>query len=312
MQKTSAINHTKKSTGLKVFSCEPLISSFEAGWNSIHIESYLLAANESPEHSPEQNVIAIFHQPQKVLKKRLGDDVKDICIETGDVVVMPASVTHSACWDEEGLVTFLYLEPEFVTHSAYEFIKPDRIEILPHFAQSDPVIYGIGLSLKSKLESDRAVNQMYVDSAAAFLASHLLENYCVHKHNIKENTNALSRKDLQQVIDYIDAHLDWNLGLTELANLIDMSHYHFSRLFKKSMGVSPHRYLIERRIERVTHLLVSTNLSIAEIARLTGFSSHSHLCLTFRKHLSVTPDQYRADNRYYNSVLKIQQDFDSI
>jgi AraC family transcriptional regulator len=285
-----------KSTGLKVFSCEPpLVSSFEAGWNSIlHIESYLLAANECPEHSLEQNVIEIFHQPSlKVLKKRLGDEVKDLCIKTGDVVVMPTGVTHSACWDEESLVTLLCLKPEFITHAAYEFIKPDRIEILPHFAQSDPVIYGIGLSLKSKLESDQAVNQMYVDSAATFLASHLLENYCTHKHNIKENTNALSRKDLQQVVDYIDAHLDWNLGLTKLANLVDMSHYHFSRLFKKSMGVSPHRYLIERRIERVTHLLVSTNLSIAEIAKLTGFSSHSHLCITFRQHLSVTPDLYR-------------------
>jgi AraC family transcriptional regulator len=293
MQKTSAFNPTEKSTGLKVFASEPLVSSFETGWNSIQIESYLLAANESPEHSPEQNIVAIFHRPLKLLKKRLGEDVKDICVETGDVLVMPASVTHSACWDEECLVTFLYLEPEFFTHSAYEFIKPDRIEVLPHFAQFDPVIYGIGLSLKSKLESDRAVNQMYVDSAAAFLASHLLENYCAHKHNIKKNTSALSRKDLQQVIDYIEAHLDWNLGLTELANLVDMSHYHFSRLFKKSMGVSPHRYLIERRIERVTHLLVSTNLSIAEIAKLTGFSSHSHLCITFRQHLSVTPDLYR-------------------
>jgi AraC family transcriptional regulator len=234
MQKTLAINPTKKSTGLKILPCEPLVSSFEAGWNNIHLESYLLTANECPEHSPEQNIIAIFHRPLKVLKKLLGDEVKDLCIKTGDVVVMPASVAHSACWNEEGLVTFLYLEPEFVAHAAYEFIKPDRVEILPHFAQSDPAIYGIGLSLKSKLESDREVNQMYVDSAAAFLASHLLKNYCTHKHNIEENTNALSRKNLQQVVDYIDTHLDWNLGLTELANLVDMSHYHFSRLFKKS------------------------------------------------------------------------------
>jgi hypothetical protein len=113
MQKTLAIDPTKKSAGLKIASCEPLVSSFvEAGWNSIDIESYLLSAND-----------------------------------------------------------------------------------------------GIGLSLKSKLESG-AVNQMYVDSAATFLASHLLENYCAHKHNIEENTNVLSCKDLQQVVDYIDAHLD--------------------------------------------------------------------------------------------------------
>jgi AraC family transcriptional regulator len=296
MQKNLAINPPKKSVGLKISPDEqPLVSSFDAGWNNIHLESYLLTANECPEHSPEQNVIAIFHRPLKVLKKLLGDEAKDICIKTGDVVIMPASVAHSACWDEEALVTFLYLEPEFVAHAAYEFIKPDRVEILPHFAQSDPVIYEIGRSLRSKLEADRAVNQMYVDSAAAFLASHLLENYCADKNNIEENTNALSCKDLQQVVDYIEAHLDWDLGLTELANLVDMSHHHFSRLFKKSMGVAPHRYLIERRIERVTHLLVSTNLGIAEIAKLTGFSSHSHLCLTFRKHLSVTPDRYRTD-----------------
>lgn len=111
----------------------------------------------------------------------------------------------------------------------------------------------------------------------------------------RKNIKALSCEDLQKVINCIDAHLNWDLSLIELARLVDMSPYHFSRLFKKTTGISPYQYLINRRIERVTHLLASTNLCIAEIARLTGFSSHSHLCLMFRKHMSVSPNHYRTD-----------------
>ena len=118
------------------------------------------------------------------------------------------------------------------------------MEILPHFARPDPVIYEIVSALKSKLEFDRKVDRMYVDSAATFLTTHLIEHYSARKQNIREDAHSLSHRDLRQVIDYMNAHLDQNLGLADLANLVGISYYHFARLFKKSTGVSPGRYLI--------------------------------------------------------------------
>ena len=297
MQIPVTVDFNQENASLQIFPSKPLRSSKNDEWNGLRFEHHLLPAYECPEFVPVQNVVAIFHQPVKRVKRMFGDDVRDECINTGDIVVSPANISHSSCWDEEISFTLLFFEPELMARAAYEFIDPSRIELLPHFAQPDPVIYEIGQSLMAQLQSDRQVSQIYADSVTLFLASHLLEHYCINKSSIKEQNDVLPQQDLRQVVDYVDTHLDRNLGLTELANLVCMSHYHFARLFKKSLGVSPHQYLIKRRIDRVTYLLASTNLGIAEIAELTGFSSHSHLCLTFRKHLSVSPDRYRIEMR---------------
>jgi AraC family transcriptional regulator len=293
MNKSLVLDFTKEDSSLQVLPSKPIVSSHKTNWNKIQIESHSLHAHETPEHSAEQHVIIVFHESLGLVRRQLGNEVKDDRIKAGDIVVIPAKVPHSACWDEGASFTLLSIEPEFVASVAYEFINSDRVVILPHFAQPDPVIYEIVSKLKSKLEFNQGVDQMYVDSAAMFLTTHLIEHYSASKHHTKEDTNSLSSKDLRQVIDYIDAHLDQNLGLKDLANLVGISHYHFARMFKKSTGVSPGRYLVKCQLDKATHLLVSTNISIGEIAKHTGFSSHTHFGYVFRKHLLVTPNQYR-------------------
>jgi AraC family transcriptional regulator len=293
MNTSLVLDFTKEDSSLQVLPSKPIVSSHKTNWNKIQIESHSLNAHETPEHSAEQHVIIVFHESLRLVRRLLGNEVKDDRVKSGDVVVVPAKVPHSACWDGKASFTLLSIRPEFVASVAHEFINSDRVEILPHFAQHDPVIYEIVSKLKSKLEFNQGVDQMYVDSAATFLTTHLIEHYSVRKHHTKEDTNSLSSKDLRQVIDYIDAHLDQNLGLKDLANLVGISHHHFARLFKKSTGVSPGRYLIGCQLERATHLLASTNINIGEIAKRTGFSSHTHFGYVFRKHLSVTPNQYR-------------------
>jgi AraC family transcriptional regulator len=310
MQRPVTVDFNRENASLQILPSKPLLSSDKADENSLGLKHYLIPAYELQPISPAQNLVVIFHQPVKNVRRMLGSDVRDEFIHTGDIVINPANISHSACWNEETLFTLLFFEPELIARAAYEFIDPSRIELLPHFAQPDPVIYEIGHSLMSQLQTSRQVSKIYADSVALFLATHLLEHYCVCENNIEENNDILHQKDLRQVVDYVDAHLDQNLSLTDLANLVGRSNYHFARLFKKTLGVSPHQYLIERRTERATRLLVNTNLSMAEIAQFTGFSSHSHFCLTFRKHMSVTPALYRKMNALRRSS-KIEQDFDS-
>ena len=275
-----------------IFPSKPLLSSSEAGWNNIKLEDHLLPAYSIPEQSLAQNVLVMFHHPLKV-RWQLGDDLKNERVEAGDIVIIPAKTRHSACWKESASFTLLFFEPEFITHAAYKFKHPNRVELLPIFAQPDPVIYQIGLELRSHLESKQQVSPMYVDSATLFLASHLIENYCHSKCSLEKNTNVLSDDDLQQVIEYINNHSDRDLALKELADLINISYYHFSRLFKRSTGLSPYQYLIEHRLSRATHLLKNTNLDIGEIAKRTGFTSHSNFCRTFHQYLSLSPKHYR-------------------
>jgi AraC family transcriptional regulator len=293
MNKSLVLDFTKEDSSLQVLPSKPIISSYKTNWNKIQIESHSLDAHEAPEHSAEQHVIIVFHESLRLVRRLIGNEVKDDRIKAGDVVVVPTQASHSACWDEGALFTILSIEPKFLERIAHEFVNPDRVEILPHFARPDPLIYEIVSALKSKLEFDQEVDQMYFDSAATFLTTHLIEHYSVRKHNIKEDANSLSHRDLRQVTDYIHTNLDQNLGLKDLSNLVGISYYHFARLFKKSTGVSPGQYLVECRLERTSSLLKDKELSIDEIARRTGFSSHSYLCRMFHKYRSVTPSEYR-------------------
>jgi AraC family transcriptional regulator len=95
------------------------------------------------------------------------------------------------------------------------------------------------------------------------------------------------------VADYIDEHLDEPISLATLAGLARLSPFHFSRAFKQSFGVPPHRYHTGRRIERAKTLLDRPSHSVTHIAIDVGFTETSSFTKAFRKLAGVTPTQYR-------------------
>jgi AraC family transcriptional regulator len=103
----------------------------------------------------------------------------------------------------------------------------------------------------------------------------------------------LSKFKLQQVIDYIDAHLDQDLSLRELAAIAQISSHYFSQLFKQSTGLTPHQYVIHCRIARVKELLPKTKQLIADVARSVGFVDQSHLHRYFKRIVGVTPKTFQ-------------------
>jgi AraC family transcriptional regulator len=107
-------------------------------------------------------------------------------------------------------------------------------------------------------------------------------------------SNGLSRERLQRVRDYIEAHLDDRLTLSDIAGVACLSPYHFSRSFKLVVGVGPQRYVIQRRLDRAKTLLRRTSQPLAWIAQEAGFADQSHLSSIFRREMGMTPGQFRA------------------
>ena len=99
---------------------------------------------------------------------------------------------------------------------------------------------------------------------------------------------------LQRVTEYIQQNLDKDLSLAELAGAVYMSPYHFARLFKRSTGMPPHRFVIRQRIDRARACLATPDLPIAEISRMVGFRTASHFSTVFRRVTGVTPGGYRT------------------
>jgi transcriptional regulator of acetoin/glycerol metabolism len=107
----------------------------------------------------------------------------------------------------------------------------------------------------------------------------------------------LSPVAIRQVQEYVAANLGDSIDLATLAAVAGLSIHHFAREFKQSAGLSPHQYLIRKRIERAQDMLAHTDLSLSEIAYAVGFSDQSHLARHFRQMFGVTPRQFRWSQR---------------
>ncbi len=99
---------------------------------------------------------------------------------------------------------------------------------------------------------------------------------------------------LRRVTEYIEINLDRALRLAELSALVHMSPYHFARLFKRSTGTSPHRFVVRRRIDRATTLLAVQDFPIYKIAQAVGFRTASHFSSVFELITGFTPSAYRT------------------
>jgi AraC family transcriptional regulator len=296
-----AINYFESDAAMQVLPRPPVLSSYSLGWNGIDVEYHHQPPWEMPEHVHLQHIIPVHHRNEVIFQERMMDGrVQREQLIDGSTAIIPAYVPNHSDWYTDGTFTVLMLDPLYVAQVARESIDADRVQIIPQFAMSDPVIWSIALALKSELSLCELQNRFYVETAAVMLAAHLIKHYATLKQpfqqSLQKYVNGLPKHKLQQAVEYMHAHLNQDIKLVDIAHAVDMSQYHFLRLFKQSTGTTPCRYLTERRIERAKQLLRNPHLSIAEISLECGFANHSHLTRWFRKLTGITPKAFRCSN----------------
>ncbi|MEH2358361.1 helix-turn-helix transcriptional regulator [Nostoc sp.] len=274
----------------------PILTSLQANWHGFSLGYMCQPAFAFPEVSTSRwHSLTIFTHGTRVIhaeRKMDGRKYHDAVVG-GDMVITPVNIGHQAAWDAEGDFILLGIEPQIVAHAIDESVDVERVQLLPHFATPDPLVYQIGLALKGVLEKDAFGSRLYAETMVNALSVHLLQYYSTRKPILKEYTNALPQRQLQLVIDYIQAHIQENLSLAELAALLPMSPHYFSQLFKQSTGMAPHKYVIHCRVERAKELLLKGEMAIAEIAHLVGFANQSHLNFHCKRLLGVSPKTIR-------------------
>jgi AraC-like DNA-binding protein len=114
---------------------------------------------------------------------------------------------------------------------------------------------------------------------------------------VRQSRGGLPPGAMRRVREHVETHLSESVELAELAAIAGMSVFHFARQFKQSAGITPHHYLVEKRVERAREMLARTDLSLSEIAIVTGFSDQSHFARHFRQMLGLTPGQFRWSQR---------------
>ena len=186
------------------------------------------------------------------------------------------------------------LEPKLLKMTFSETDTGRDVELIAQWGVQDPQIEYILRALEADLEARLPGGRLFGESLLCALAVRLQRSYAVTPPRSAKPGNGLPRARLNRVIEYIEANLDQEITLTALAQTAGMSTHYFCEMFKQSVHISPHQYVLRRKIERARKLLSDPGVTVLEAAVRSGFSDQSHFTKIFRRIVGVTPSGYRA------------------
>ena len=244
---TLVVDYAQPTATAPILPCPPVLTSHQTMWQNIQLAHYELPPWEIPEIASPQHTIVLTMPKQTTRTEVVADGrLLELCqyknTQLRSISVLPADLPIKVSWNRDVEFTHCYLESKFFAQVAHESVDPDRVELLLTVQKPDPLIWQIGLALKSVLATNPNHSCFYAESMATALAAHLLEHYSTRKQILREYPGGLPPYRLNQAIEYINAHLGENISLLEIAAQVDMSQYYFCRLFKESVGMTPHRY----------------------------------------------------------------------
>ena len=248
-----------------------------------------------PEHSHTQHTLIIGLDNALKAEWSIDGQFQDLQYNKGDVFIVPAGADHRAYWKQESEGILLSIEPESIANAAIDSVKSDRLEIVPHFATSDRRLLQIAQWLLIELHRQQMGSDLYTESLITILKVHLLRSYSIFNPIIPDYKGGLAKYKLNRTISFINDNLDRDFKLKDLASLVEMSPYHFARMFKQSVGLTPHQYLVKQRMNKAQELLRRTEIAIADIGYLVGYKNSSHFAKVFRQQVKVSPTAYRQE-----------------
>jgi AraC family transcriptional regulator len=168
-------------------------------------------------------------------------------------------------------------------------VDPARLQIRNRFQIRDAELEALCWATKREMELSQQSGRLYLDGLALAVASRLVAQHSSVGNSVDKSYGGLDGRRLKQVLSFIEERLEENLSLHEIAAVAGISSSHLNALFRKSMTVPLHQYVIRRRLERAKMLLARDGMSIAQVALAAGFTHQSHMAKHRRRVLGIPP-----------------------
>jgi AraC family transcriptional regulator len=294
------------------------LSSRGLGWTVLNFERREAppAARALP-HGSTEHLIFVSLGSGRIVRE--SDDQRvEHELAPGFVAVVPSETPVRWEWIQRISFSVITLQPSFVDRVASEVfrLKPEDYRLRMAERQSDNVVTNIAGVLAREVVRGEPGSRLYAESLANILAVHLLRHYatCADGRVLEScwmpdsvataslpaeaglGRTAGHSRPVADALRFIHENYASELSLNAIAEAAHLSPFHLARLFKQALGVSPHQYLIQVRVNSARALLSagSGERSLAEVASAVGFADQSHLTRHFKRIMGVTPRQFRA------------------
>ncbi len=272
----------------------PMIFEKSARWEGVKVVHYRLEPGQVPERTHKTHEIFV-PLAGSVTIEGSGEDGAPARRrrKVGEISVTPAGIRYSAHWEEELESLTVSLTEDYLKRATIDFEANRNARVVLSCGPQDLLVRSIALALAAEIDSDQPAGKLYAESLVNTLAVHLLRHYSTDSLVDDLSFGGLPAHKLRRATEFIEENLDRDLELSQIAQAVELSPYHFARSFKQSSGFTPIQFLMQRRVELAKRLLTESEAPIVEVALSAGFKNQSHFTTLFRKLTSMTPKNYR-------------------
>ena len=244
----------------------------------------------------------VQHQPVLFMALRTGSaevglrrsEMTRLTFGAGEMCLVPR---HFETWVRTDDLHYLYLSvgiSDAALAAACDGTRGD-VELRRVGKLVDARLGALAAAVNAERVAGFPSGRLFLDSVEQALAVALVNGYAVRHRSVQTHRGGLGSARLRRIKEFVDAKIEDELTLCEMAQAVELSTAYFARMFRKSTGESPHQFLLRQRLERAKMMLRSADGRVLDVAVACGFKRQQHFAQAFRHVCGVSPTEYRQE-----------------
>jgi AraC family transcriptional regulator len=246
--------------------------------------------------------VSVLHQPALMMALRTGSievglrrsEMMRSTFGAGEMCLVPR---HVETWLRTDDPHYLYLSVDIsdaALAAASDGTRGD-VELRRVGSLVDARVGALAAAVNAERVAGFPNGRLFLDSVEQALAVALVKGYAVQRRSVQTRRGGLGSARLRRIKEFVDARIEDELTLCEMAQAVELSTAHFSRMFRKSTGETPHQFFLRQRVERAKEMLRSADGRVLDVAVACGFKSQQHFAQAFRNVCGASPTEYRQE-----------------
>jgi AraC family transcriptional regulator len=272
---------------------KPLNDSVFSPWSDLILEKHCVGAIEIPAHEHSSFCLQMQTSgPSQMEWWSEGRSWKE-SLGQGSLLLLTPGTHDRVRWIGTSRRVVLSIDESYMLRAARDLGRNNALCFQNRWAFEDRQLLALLSAMQREMETGWEMGALYGDHLGMLLSIALIQKYSRESSIAPLTKGGISKVRLGRVLEYIAANSHLDLRLGDLAKIADMSQFHFARLFRLSMGVTPHRYLMDQRLQQAKALLRLDSRTMAEVAAEIGFANGGHFARAFKRHLGVSPTEWQ-------------------